>query len=316
MYPSFNLDGIVDGNVLCIWTGDGPLKSWNDQRTLDLVVQSQPAAVMLHFTPARSQVYELAKVTELVRQTIDAEVWWEVAGDWGEETKAPERWEPIAKIAQENEISAFVINAEMQWDTPPEAKAARRAVELMRTVYKGKIGHTAFDGPVGVPRHPQHDRRNWGGHGYYPWEPFLGTGGCDFSIPQVYFGNRTNRTPFEYGDIRYERHCRSWKAAIDKGWIRPDLPTGVYLLSYGCNIGALCHVAQMRKAVAWWAVPIHDSHGRIAILASQRIRYMGYRWDDTQEEPNGIKRLQADLGCLVDGWVGPETLGAIGLSVG
>lgn len=294
---------IPGGICVTIWNGNGPLSVWADPKTVALLEAARPPLVQVHSSPPELRQTGPQVTKELREKLVGVGVWWGIAGDaFGGDTVA-QQWLDTARCAADAGVEVLILNCEEAWKRPDHAGVATRAIAALRRAFpEMKLGHTAYAWPAAVKVGSA-----WWGHEEYPWKEFLGDDGCDWSHPQIYWNAQNGTAPRGRGAVYLNVHRTSWTAAEKKGLIRRNLPMGVYLAAFGCDVADLCTVAQSFQSVCIWAVPQHDAHGGAAIRALCELHRRGF------DGPGSIVRFQEERGLTADGIIGKMTLKELGI---
>jgi hypothetical protein len=175
----------------------------------------------------------------------------------------------VAQLAVTLGVEAVVWDAEeASKEAPAAGTTLARAVltEVRRRYPALPQGWTAYDHPVWLPT----DRV--GGHSSYPWRTWLGPGGADFALPQVYAAPKQTpgRAPVMAArgalEKRFATHGRSWRAAVTQGLIREDVPVHPYVQAHHVRAQDTIAVCASHALVSLWASPTRiDADGTRAI---------------------------------------------------
>lgn len=306
---------VPSGVALTLWHSAGPRVALSAE-TLSLLARARPDAVMLHGGPSifradGERAPEALAVAQALRAAMPGmRLWFGVGCDGiakrvrsGADTavQAIERIAIVARLGASLGVEALVFDAEGAWKSASTSPFAQQARALVPELYAAArreapavaLGMTSFDQPML--------------HGVFPWSAWCGDATCDFAMPQVYAA--PDKGPAHPGALprRFERHAASWALAVEKGWIRADLPRMPYLQAHGVEAAETITALVGANTCALWSTPARiDTAGAAALEAAMKLRRMGL----------DVAAFQREKGLVVDGICGPITRAALGVDTG
>ncbi len=289
---------VLAGPVITLWSAAGARAALDGAR--DLLARASPPTVMVHHwptLPAQAAVArEIARDHHLwIGAGIDAVALAVTAGRWSV-SRAVSELVRLARAGVDAGATHLVLDPEGRWEVRDAAlhqrlcDTATAALAAIRAACPGLVlGHTSYDQPTL--------------HAHYPWAAWLGPGGVDVALPQVYAagggpGSLTHRLA---------AHHASWQRATALGWIRPGLPVVPYLQAHGVPAGETVVVGQ--AGCALWASP-----ARIDAEGERALRALCALTADGCVVPGAVARYQAAHGLVADGVCGPRTFAALGIA--
>lgn len=269
--------------VLTVWD-----RAHDDPGVRAILDRVRPQAIQVHCdaTVLATRVGERA-ITNLAKWYPASKLYWGVPGDsHGPDPSAV--WCRGYEAAITLGIDTYMLDPEARMKTIAATLTARNAMvrvwlsklyELRAKHQRGdypvpRLGHTAFDTINGVTYRDKHGvPHNWGGHGDYPNEGFLGRESrIDITCPQVYAAGAGD-APAGALLTRDKRSRQSFAAAVHAGTLRdntgtiyPALEIGVYLQLHHTPTDELVTVGRGYKTVCGWAAPTRcDERGLAAM---------------------------------------------------
>ena len=308
------------GPVPTLWDGDGPKRAWREAD--DLLLRARPKTIQIHAWEPRPVIDDVREAfgnpdlglivgvgVDGVAKKVATRVW--------SEDRAVKCFLELARIAVDAGAFALKINAEGGWKRPPtsdEAKRLRsfikRALREIHETYPDLVLlFTSYD-------HPAH-------HSEFPWEPWLGEDSPILEVyMQIYAAGLGKEAYPHRGALpaRERRAFASYKTAVRKKLLRPDVPDGQpgdesdldfrpYLQLHHVHATDTIAMATRFPTSALWAVQSRsDSHGRAALLVLCELFNRGF-WGEF-----AVRDFQRSAGIADDNVCGRITAEKLGLA--
>jgi hypothetical protein len=277
----------------------------------DLLARARPQIVSLHAGPERlkAPADALAKRARgLVPDVrlhvgVGCDYWVKLAARGGcTVSRAVQALVVGTQVALDIGAEAAVADTESASKLNPvqAAEIARAWIGESRVLAPRLIlGHTAYDQP--------HN------HGKYPWAAWLGTGGVDWELAQVYCAPEDGAIA-QRGALqtRRDRHKSSWQRGVRSLGIRADLPVDWYHQGHHVPSVDTIAVGCEPEVVMLWGGPELPNgrlgaEGAVSLVALCELERLGSR------RLGGIADYQRQHGYVADGVCGPKTLAALGI---
>lgn len=302
------------GVCVTLWSGDGIARALTPA-TCALLAASRPDAVQLHSSPHDLRTQGPAVARRVVALLPTARLWLGLGCDGlvsqihhgivTADDAARQVVDAVAAVHAAHPVEAVVPDAEGTTEAFPEAGKAFAAALLaaMRARFpEVLVGHTAYDDPTY--------------HARYPWAAWLGEGGCDFSLPQVYSGN-VPAGQLTHGALpqRAARSAASYATAAAHGWVRAGLPVYPYVQAHGVATADTVALGAAVPVVVVWTFPGEcDDAGALALRALCELRRRVSPGADAVLRFQRLHNATAELRIDEDNRCGPQTLLALGVA--
>lgn len=274
------------------------------QKAVPALALIQPDVIQLHADPdmlAEKGLVIKERLIAALGHTAPKEWWVGVAGDVGKGLSAKK----LEAVRLRGLVAAHalgakrvVLNCEAAWklDAPGfRAADAAAFVVQAKSVCGVPIHVTSFDCP--------------GYHAALPWRAFDTADGW---LPQIYAAPAKGAQPApnsKQGRARLKLHQSKWGQAEKSGLLKRRPVVG-YVQAHHVVARETMWVMDAHDVAAMWAFPSRiDGDGLLAARTFTALERLGYR------SKGRVARFQLDNGLTVDGLLGPQTLGALGLSL-
>lgn len=312
------------GFVPCVYSGGGIALGLH--RSLPLLARARPATVMLHSGPDDLALHGPKACNDLRAALPGVEIWLAIGCDFRlRQQRNAGRYDGRAVVSHLATIgdtaktcgaTVAMLDPEGEWKpfTAKDRRVADRTArdtlaEIHRRAPGLTLAFTSYDHPT------LHSGFNWSG-----W--LQGTP-ITLAFAQVYAAAEEGQlSPRGALERRETRALASWKEAVSKGWIEPDIapddpaldpPDDLDWYPY-LQLHGVPAVDTVREGVAhlmgagWALTERMDEEGERALLAICELRRLGYWGRDA------VQRFQSAMGLKVDGIAGPKTMAALGIT--
>lgn len=301
---------LPDAVVHTLWTGGNLANVLTDSTKRDLV-RARPQGVAIHAGPERL-LAAAPKVAAAVRALLpDVRLWLGIGMDyWTGMAMAGRLAEARKHIADAVDMAVVLgcetvdFDPELETNEQIEAEVAREVLADARSRHPQLfLAHTAFDHPGLHGDAIADDPRTTRLRGY-PWKTWVGPGGVDLELPQVYpaLEHAVGRGVLQQ---RLASSRASYAIAVKHGWVRPELiGRGIYLQLHGVPSVDTIQVGARFPVCVGWVSELIDDEGRTALCALSELKRRGF---------TSVAAFQKSVGLVEDDLAGPKTLHALGL---
>lgn len=311
---------IVETLALTLWDPNGLRVAL--ERAKPLLATAAPDVIHLHSGPTDTLRNGAAIAGEALRLCPGARLWIAVGADGTVDEYAEGRVsaqqviDPLARasaLAESLGAEVFVLDPEGEW----KRAKARDANGLARDVALT----CAERAPSVVQAITTYDHPSY--HADFPWRGFCGAGApASLFLPQVYAGAVVAGSQVVHPHRRAlprraAASLASIRAAVRAGMLRADeggeddrssrdLDVAPYLQGHSVHEHASSQMLIESPIVSVWAAMARlDAAGRAAYERAVRVRREYYA------RAGVVRAIQAELGLIVDGDLGPKTAAAI-----